>query len=72
MTAVLLLILLLAPFLLLSLWSIWHAFSNSFPTPQEQMLWIFLAALVPVAGGIVYFRLGRRRALGRRKWGSPH
>jgi hypothetical protein len=68
--SLLLVLLLFAPFILLSLWSIGHAFVHAFPTTEEQMLWIFLATLVPVIGGVVYFRFGSRRAMGRRKWPS--
>lgn len=49
--------------ILLNLWSIWHAWSHPFPTPQERSLWFVLAVFVPVIGGLAYILVGRRRAL---------
>ncbi len=54
---------LLALPILPNLWSIWHIFKNDFATPQEKMIWVFVATFLPVIGGIVYILWGRRKVI---------
>lgn len=54
---------LLALPILPNMWSIWHVRNHDFATDQEKSLWFVLGVFVPVIGGIVYFCVGRRRAL---------
>ena len=54
-----------APFIFLSAWAVWHSFRHVFDTPQERLLWLLFAAFVPFLGGLIYFLLGRRRVRGR-------
>ena len=54
-----------APFIFLSVWAVWHSFRHVFDTPQERLLGLFFAAFVPVIGGLAYLRGGQRRARGR-------
>ena len=49
-----------------NLWAIWHAFHRQFPTPIERLVWMFLATLAPVIGGLAYLVVGRARA---KPWG---
>ena len=53
------------PFILMSLWAIWHAMQHYFDSPQERLLWICFAVFVPIIGGLAYVFAGRRRARGR-------
>ena len=45
-----------------SLWGIWHAFSHTFETPLERVLWMLACVFVPVFGGVAYVLFGWRRA----------
>lgn len=56
----LLLVLLIIP-IIPNLWAIMHIFRNDFNTPQEKMIWLGIAVFVPVAGGLAYLLMGRRR-----------
>ena len=47
---------------LLNLWDIWHAFSHTFETPLERVLWMLACVFVPVFGGVAYVLFGWRRA----------
>ncbi|MFA6810689.1 MAG: PLD nuclease N-terminal domain-containing protein [Desulfoplanes sp.] len=58
----LLLVLLILP-VIPNLWSIWHIFRHGFATPAEKQGWIWLNIMLPVLGGIIYFFVGRRRAV---------
>ncbi|MFW5731285.1 MAG: PLD nuclease N-terminal domain-containing protein [Desulfonatronovibrionaceae bacterium] len=58
----LLLLLLVIP-IIPNLWAIMHVFRNDFHTPQEKMIWLGLAIFVPVAGGLAYVFMGRRRVV---------
>ena len=44
-----------------NLWTIWHAMHRDFPGEKERYLWVLLAVMVPLVGGIIYFFLGRPR-----------
>ena len=46
----------------LNLWGIWHAFSHTFETPLERVLWMLACVFVPVFGGVAYVLFGWRRA----------
>lgn len=54
-----------APFIILSAWAVWHSFRHVFDTPQERLLWLLFAAFVPFIGGVTYLLVGHRRARGR-------
>ena len=47
---------------LLNLWGIWHAYSHTFATPLERLLWMLACIFLPVIGGVLYLVLGFRRA----------
>ena len=46
-----------------NLWAILHIFKNDFDTAQEKMIWLAVSVFIPVAGGLVYLILGRRRVI---------
>ncbi len=48
--------------ILLNLWSIWHAFTRQFASTTEKQIWIMIATMVPVIGGLVYIFFGVRRS----------
>ncbi len=56
------LVLLFLP-VLLNLWGIWHAFSHSFATPVERLIWIAVCIFIPFLGGLAYILFGYRRIL---------
>ncbi len=47
---------------LLNLWAIRHAFTHSFPSPRERILWMCAGVFVPFIGGLAYLLVGFRRA----------
>ena len=46
-----------------NLWSIFHVWRNTYPNPQEKMLWMLCSAMLPLAGGVIYIFIGRPRAI---------
>ena len=53
---------LLAIPILPNLWSIWHAFHREFPSIQEKQIWIMVATMLPLIGGLAYIFFGFRRS----------
>jgi peptidoglycan/LPS O-acetylase OafA/YrhL len=51
----------MAGFLVLTLWSTWHAMHRQFESTNEKIFWVQLTILVPVLGGIAYALWGRKR-----------
>lgn len=46
-----------------NVWSIWHLYTNEFPTHQERAAWIVAQIVLPVIGGLGYILFGRKRAV---------
>lgn len=42
------------------IWSIVDVFKNHAPGSQTRMFWVILVVLIPVAGGLIYYMMGRK------------
>lgn len=54
--------LLVAPFFILTMIAVIHASQREFPTMGQKVVWMLVAA-IPFIGFVVYFLIGRRKAL---------
>lgn len=53
---------LLALPILPNLWSIWHAMRHDFPGERERYIWVVVATMLPLLGGLAYLFFGLRRS----------
>ncbi len=48
-----------------NLWALHHAMYHDFPSQKEKSRWMMACVFLPLLGGIVYYAVGRKHALGR-------